>query len=64
MFEGFLLRRFDRGLSAVEPDDPETREGVRVLLLGSGLGKRDDEAVEIFPCRPLAAPTDLETATR
>ena len=28
--EGFLLRPVDLGLSKVEADDPETREGVRI----------------------------------
>lgn len=43
MLEGFLLRRFDRGLSMVDADDPDTRDGVRVLPATSNLGNRDDD---------------------
>jgi hypothetical protein len=40
--EGFLLNRFDLGLSIVEAEDPETREGVRVFAATSNLGRRDE----------------------
>lgn len=43
MLDGFLLRTFERGLSTVEEDDPETSEGVRVLPVTSSLGRRDEE---------------------
>jgi hypothetical protein len=35
------LKRFDRGLSMVETDDPDTRDGVRVFVGISGFGKRE-----------------------
>src|SRR5690242_943008 len=34
----FLLKTFERGLSMVDADEPETREGVRVLVVASSLG--------------------------
>lgn len=39
----FLLSTFERGLSMVDADDPEARDGVRVLGGTSSLGKRDVE---------------------
>jgi hypothetical protein len=44
MLDGFRLSTFDRGLSVVEADDPDTSEGVRVVATTSSLGNRDDEA--------------------
>ena len=35
MFEGFFRNIFDRGLSKVEAEDPETKEGVR--MFGGGI---------------------------
>lgn len=35
------LRRRDRGLSAVEADEPETSDGVRVLDTMSNFGSRE-----------------------
>lgn len=43
MLVGFLLSTFDRGLSTVEVDDPDTSEGVRVVPTASSFGRRDDE---------------------
>jgi hypothetical protein len=43
----FLLNTFDRGLSMVEADEPETREGVRVLTGTSSLGSREEELVDL-----------------
>jgi hypothetical protein len=37
----FLLSTFERGLSMVDADDPDAREGVRMLLGTSSLGSRD-----------------------
>ena len=37
----FLLNTLDRGLSIVEAEDPDARDGVRMLLGTSSLGKRD-----------------------
>lgn len=63
MLDGFRLRRFDRGLSIVDADDPDTRDGVRVLPTTSNLGKRDDEIVGVLlPWRALDA-TDVDTGT-
>lgn len=39
MLEDIFLSTFDRGLSTVDADDPDTSEGVL-----SSLGRRDDEA--------------------
>lgn len=44
MLDGFLLSTFDRGLSTVEVEDPDTSEGVRVSPRASRLGSREDEA--------------------
>lgn len=43
----FLLSTFDCGLSIVDADDPETRDGVRVLAGTSSFGSRDDELVDL-----------------
>lgn len=43
----FLLRTFARGLSIVDADDPETRDGVRVFAGTSSLGNRDEELVDL-----------------
>lgn len=40
----FLLSTFDLGLSIVDADDPEAKDGVLVLAGTSSLGKRDVEA--------------------
>lgn len=42
ILEGFLLRTFDRGLSMVDADEPETREGVLVFPVTSSFGSRDE----------------------
>lgn len=42
------LKRLDRGLSIVEAEDPDTRDGVRVFVRFSGFGKRE-ELVDIVP---------------
>jgi len=39
----FLLSTFDRGLSMVDADDPEAREGVRMPWGTSSLGSREVE---------------------
>ena len=39
----FLLNTLERGLSIVDADDPEARDGVRVLGGTSSLGSRDVE---------------------
>ena len=44
ILEGFLRKTFDPGLSTVEADDPETRDGVRVFAETSSLGRRDEES--------------------
>ena len=80
MLEGFLLNTFDRGLSTVDVDDPETREGVRVLPATSSLGRRETcsevlgrvtvwgtrglRTVGALSCRPLTASEGLGTGTR
>jgi hypothetical protein len=38
----FLLRTFARGLSIVDADDPETKDGVRVFAGTSSFGNRDE----------------------
>lgn len=43
MLDGFLRKTFDPGLSTVDADDPETRDGVRVVATTSSLGSRDEE---------------------
>jgi hypothetical protein len=42
-FVCFLLRTLDRGLSIVDADDPDAREGVRILAGTSSFGSRDVE---------------------
>jgi hypothetical protein len=37
----FLLRTLARGLSMVDADDPEARDGVRMLWGTSSLGRRE-----------------------
>jgi hypothetical protein len=37
----FLLSTLERGLSMVEADDPDARDGVRMLMGTSSLGKRE-----------------------
>jgi len=50
----FLLNTFERGLSMVEADDPETKEGVRVLMLTctSSFGSRDEELADLYDVNP------------
>lgn len=55
MLEGFLRNTFDPGLSTVDADEPETREGVRVFAETSSLGRRDEEA-----CREVLWVVDAE----
>lgn len=43
----FLLKTFERGLSMVDADDPETREGVRVFAGTSSLGSRVEELADL-----------------
>jgi len=43
MLDCFFFSIFDRGLSTVEADEPDTRDGVRVLSGTSSLGWRDDK---------------------
>lgn len=43
MLDCFFLNRFDRGLSIVDAEEPETRDGVRALSGTSSFGRRDDE---------------------
>lgn len=43
MLDGFLLKLFEPGLSTVDVDDPDTRDGVRVAGGTSSLGRRDEE---------------------
>jgi hypothetical protein len=43
MLDCFFFSTFDRGLSIVEADEPDTRDGVRVLSGTSSLVCRDDE---------------------
>lgn len=46
MLDCFLLSTFDRGLSTVDAEDPDTSEGVRVFPGTSSLGRRDDDVCE------------------
>lgn len=43
----FRLRTFERGLSIVEAEDPETRDGVRVFAGTSSFGNRDEELADL-----------------
>lgn len=45
MLDCFLRSRPDRGLSEVDTDDPETREGVGVMTVRgtSSLGRREED---------------------
>lgn len=36
----------------VDADDPETREGVRVLVGTSSLGRRDEKLVGLYDAKP------------
>lgn len=50
----FLLNTFDRGLSMVDADDPEARDGVRVFGGTSSLGSRD--VVDCVACLATGMP--------
>lgn len=43
MLDCLRRRTFDRGLSTVEADDPDTRDGVLVDCGTSSFGRRDEE---------------------
>lgn len=47
MLDCFLRSTFDRGLSTVDAEDPDTRDGVRVLPGTSSLGRREDEVCTV-----------------
>jgi hypothetical protein len=47
-FVFFLLRTFDRGLSIVDADDPEKRDGVCMVVGTSSLGRRDVLCMFVF----------------
>jgi hypothetical protein len=44
IFEGFFLRTFERGLSNVDADDPDTKDGVRMFGGGARLWRCADAA--------------------
>lgn len=46
----FLLSTFERGLSMVDADDSETRDGVGVFAGTSSFGSRDDELADLVLC--------------
>ena len=46
----FLLSTFERGLSMVDAEDPDTSEGVRVFVGTSSFGSLDEELVDLALC--------------